>query len=428
VDKANVPEAWESKFEALLVDDARPALKAMHTLLTEGEKIPYPLKGLDDLADFVKKCDQWVDEANLYLTRKQQNRRKSEKAWRRSSIRPGKADEKDGEPQLTVERMKELIEDGEQLGFSAPQFENLKEKVTLIDEWRANVKRILTGQNNATAEDLEALLEEGRGFMAAMPELTSLEQVHARTHWLEEVRQVQKAVQSKTLDECKELLKRAGELEIAPHMPEVPFLTEVVRQGEFWEIKAKEVMAADDVHYPQLESLYSQTQNQDFPVNKDTLEQMDAILAKNREAKRQIITLVERSHDPDFRKRPMYAHVRDVVKSLEDLNGKPHGAADLEKELRRHEDWMRKGKKLFGKANAPLHILEQHMKFVDDKNSFCFDLNDTFRPPVEPASREATPIDGLEKGTLGDEEKPVFCICRQPEAGLMIECEICHDW
>ncbi|EXJ60475.1 histone demethylase JARID1 [Cladophialophora yegresii CBS 114405] len=428
VDKANVPEAWETKFDALLADDARPALKVMHTFLSEGEKIPYPLKGLDDLADFVKKCDQWVDEANLYLTRKQQNRRKNEKAWRRSSLRTGKADEKETEPQLTLERMKELIEDGEQLGFSAPQLENLKEKVTMIDEWRANVKRILSGLNNPTAEELETILDEGRGFMAAMPELTSLEQVHARTHWLEEVRQLQKEVQSKTLDECKELLKRASELETAPQMPEVLFLTEVVRQGEFWEIKAREVMGAEDVHYPQLESLHAQTQNQAFPVNKDTLEQMDAILAKNREAKRQIITLVERSHDPDFRKRPMYAHVRDVVKSLEDLNGKPHGAADLEKELRRHEDWMRKGKKLFGKANAPLHILEQHMKFVEEKNGFCFDLNDTFRPPVEPASREATPTDGQEKGTLGDEEKPVFCICRQPEAGLMIECEICHDW
>ncbi|KIW29756.1 uncharacterized protein PV07_05545 [Cladophialophora immunda] len=428
VDKANVPEAWEAKVEALLANEARPALKSMHTLLTEGEKIPHTLKGLDDLADFVKKCDQWVEEANQYLTRKQQNRRKNEKAWRRSSLRTGRPEDKDSEPQLTVERMKELIEDGELLGFSAPQLESLREKVTVVDEWRASVNRILTGQHQATSDELEGLLEEGRGFMAAMPELTNLEQVHARTHWLEEVRQVQKDVQSKTLDDCKELLKRTSELEISLQMPEVLFLTEVVRQGEFWEIKAKEVMAAEDVHYPQLESLHSQVQNQVFPVNKETLEQMDVILAKNREAKRQIITLVERSHDPDFRKRPMYAHVRDVVKSFEDLNGKPHGASDLEKELRRHEDWMRRGKKLFGKANAPLHILEQHMKFVEEKNNYCFDLNDTFRPPVEPASREATPIEGQEKGALGDEEKPVFCICRQPEAGLMIECEICHDW
>ncbi|EHY54178.1 hypothetical protein HRR83_008247 [Exophiala dermatitidis] len=427
VDRANVPEMWEAKLEALLADDARPPLKSMHTLLTEGEKIPYPLNGLDDLAAFVKRCDQWVDEANLYLTRKQNNRRKNEKVWRRSSLRTGKADEKE-EPQLTLERMKELIEDGEQLGFSAPQLELLQERVTVIDEWRANVKRVLSGLHQATTEELETLLDEGRSFSAAMPELTSLEKVHARTQWLEEVRQIQQDVQSKTLDECRALLGRAEELDLVAQVPEVIFLTEVVRQGEFWEIKAKEVMAAEDVHYPQLESLHSQVQNHVFPVNKETLERMDVILAKNREAKRQIITLVERSQDPDFRKRPLYVHVREVVKGLEDLNGKPHGAADLERELRRHEDWMRKGKKLFGKANAPLHILEQHMKFVEEKNNFCFDLNDTFRPPIEPASREATPADGHEKGVLGDDEKPVFCICRQPEAGLMIECEHCRDW
>ncbi|KAK6375786.1 hypothetical protein LTS17_007608 [Exophiala oligosperma] len=428
VDKAHVPEMWEAKLEALLSEEARPPLKAMHTLLSEGEKIPAPLNGLDDLSEFVRRCDQWVDEANLYLTRKQQNRRKNEKAWRRSSLRTGKGDEKDNEPQLTLDRMKELIDDGEQLGFSTPQLEGLQEKVTVIDAWRANAKRILSGINPARLEELESLLEEGRGFSAAMPELTSLEKIYARTQWLEESRQLQNDITSKSLDECRSLLERITELDILPQAPEATFVNEMVKQGEFWEHKAKELMAAQDVHYPQLESLHSQVHLQMFPVNKEVLDKMDQILAKNREAKRQIITLVERSHDPDLRKRPLYAHVRDVVKGFEDLNGKPHGAAELEKELRRHEDWMRRGKKLFGKANAPLHILEQHMKFVEEKNGFCFDLNDTFRPPVEPASREASPTDDRGRGQLGEDEKPVFCICRQPEAGLMIECEICHDW
>ena len=428
VDRAGVPEAWEIKLEALLADEAQPALRSMHTLLTEGEKIPYALQGLDDLAEFVKKCDAWVEEANLYLTRKSQNRRKNEKAWRRSSVRTGKDLDKDAESSLTLERMKELIEDGNQLGFSAPQLDNLAEKLESMNEWRLKAKPLCSGRTAASAEELETLLDEGRGFMAAMPELTGLEKLHARTHWLESAHKIRDDMQNQTLDDCRAILNKATELEINPHIPEILFMTDIVKQGDFWETKAKEVMAAEDVHYPQLESLHSQVQNQTFPVNKDTLAQMDAILAKNREAKRQIITLVERSREPDFRKRPTYVHVRDVVKGFEDLNGKPHGAADLEKELRRHEDWMRKGKKLFGKANAPLHILEQHMKFVQDKNQFCFDLNDTFRPPVEPASREATPTEGREKGAFGDDEKPVFCICRQPEAGLMIECEICHDW
>ena len=86
---------------------------------------------------------------------------------------------------------------------------------------------------------------------------------------------------------------------------------------------------------------------------------------------------------------------------------------------RPHEDWMRRGKKLFGKANAPLHILHAHMKQVDERNRSCFDLSDQPRMPVEPASREQSPADGEEVDGSGS-SRDVFCICRKPEAGMMI--------
>ena len=428
VDKANVPEAWVARLERSLDGEAKPALKTLHTLLSEGEKIPWQLRGLSDLADFVKKCDQWVDEANLYLTRKQQNRRKSEKAWRRSSVRGGKADDREADSQLTLNRMRELIEDGEQLGFWAPQMENLQDKLTTIDDWREKVRKVMRGIEPSTVEELEALLEEGRGFMAAMPELSSLEQAHARQQWAQDVRLIRAEISNYTLDECKSLLKRAEDLQIVEQHahPQVAYLQDVVRKGEFWEVKAKEVMSVDDVHYAQLESLHRQTEGKDFPINKDTLAQMDGLLSKNREAKQKIWSLVEKSKDENFRNRPFYNHVRETLKSYEGFNGRPMGASELEKELRRHEDWMRRGKKLFGKANAPLHILEQHMRTVDERNWYCFDLDDTYRPPVEPASRENSPVS--REWPHKDEERPLFCICRQPEAGLMIECESCHDW
>lgn len=429
VAKANVPKAWEKKLENLLDDEAKPALKTLQTLLAEGERIDYPLDGLDDLADFVGKCSAWVEEANIYVARKQQNRRKNEKAWRRSSTKTGKTEEKDVEAQLCLDRMKQLIEEGDQLGFSAPQMEALVEKQVAIDDWCANVKQVFEGLVAKNAEELEVLLDEGRSFMIAMTELSNLEKLHQRAEWSAMVEKSREDMANHTLDTCRELLQRSNELGIVQTHPQVEFLQGMVRQGDLWEIKAKEIMSAEDVHYPQLEALHSQVTQQAFPVNKETLAQMDSILAKNREAKRQIITLVEKSNDPDLRNRPTYTHVREVMKSLDELNGKPHGAADLEKQVKKHEDWMRKGKKLFGKANAPLHILEQHMKFVEERNSFCFDLNDTHRAPVEPASREVSPEAGPEeKVGLNEDEKPVFCLCRMPEAGLMIECEICHDW
>jgi len=154
---------------------------------------------------------------------------------------------------------------------------------------------------------------------------------------------------------------------------------------------------------------------------------VDGILTKQREAHKQIVSLYEKSKDPDFKKRPKYREVRDVMEGLSELNSKPTGTIDLEKEQKRHEDWMRKGKKLFGKANAPLHILHAHMTYVENRNAYCFELQDKPRMPVEPASREHTPENSQETQELKS-IRDVFCICRQPEAGMMIECELCHEW
>lgn len=200
-------------------------------------------------------------------------------------------------------------------------------------------------------------------------------------------------------------------------------------RGVAWEAKAKELMSVEAVHYQQLEALSAQAAR--FPVSPDTLAAVDAILTKQREAQRQISTMYEKSKSSDFRERPHYRDVRDLMESLVQLNSKPNGTIDLEREQKRHEDWMRKGKKLFGKANAPLHILKMHMQYVQKRNSYCFDLDDRFRPPVEPASREATPDGSGESQPWAgsrSKKKDVFCICRQQESGLMIECEVCHEW
>ena len=48
--------------------------------------------------------------------------------------------------------------------------------------------------------------------------------------------------------------------------------------------------------------------------------------------------------------------------------------------------------------------------------------------PVEPASRDNSPVDGEEGDEGVKSEKNVFCMCRQPESGTMLECELCLEW
>ncbi|KAF2191990.1 PLU-1-domain-containing protein [Zopfia rhizophila CBS 207.26] len=424
VDKAGTPEAWQAKLDNLLADGPKPQLKALRSLLNEGEKIDWELDGLGDLKKFVETCSELAEEAINYTARKQQNRRKNERAWRRgTAAKAAEVDEREREFRK-VENIRKLLKTANDLGFDSPEITALRERAENISEFQQKAQAALRDRPAQQSIDkLDELLEEGKGFNVDIPELESLERVVQQLKWLKEAHDL-KTKQS-TLQEVMDLIAHGLELGIPENHPEIHWYSEKKAQGELWEAKAKELMSVENVHYQQLDALSKQATT--LPVTAETLAAVDAILKKQRDAQELIMSLYERSKNPDFRERPKYKEVRDAMEALNALNSKPAGTIDLEKEQKRHEDWMRRGKKLFGKANAPLHILHAHMKQVEEKNRACFDLSDQPRMPVEPASRANTPEEDENVDGSGS-SRDVFCICRKPEAGMMIECELCHEW
>ncbi|KAJ5104644.1 Zinc finger PHD-type [Penicillium alfredii] len=428
-ERAKIPEAWGEKLDKTLEDEPKPQLKALHNLLSEGEKIPYHLPGLQDLAAFVQRCDKWVEEANNYITRKQQNRRKNEKAWRKASSKAAaQLDDRDREVRR-VENIYALLAEADKLSFDCPQMAALEEKTREIEKFRQDINGALMNPHVRSIQEIEELIESGRNFNVEIPELEHLEQITRQLKWNEEA--ARKRDQYLALQDCKEFVSTAERLGLSDSNEHFVHFKELCRHGESWEAKAKELMSVEAVHYQQLEALSAQASR--FPVSPETLTAVDAILNKQREAQKRIQTLCEQTKDPEMRNRPKYKDVRELTESLEQLNSRPVGAIDLEREQKRHEDWMRKGKKLFGKANAPLHILKSHMEYVEKRNSYCFDLEDSYRPPVEPSSRDNTPDGLLEPPSTNvwgpkSRKRDVFCLCRHSEAGMMIECEVCHEW
>jgi [histone H3]-trimethyl-L-lysine4 demethylase len=432
-ERARIPEAWGVKLDKTLEDEPKPQLKVLHSLLSEGEKIPYHLPGLQDLAAFVQRCDKWVEEANNYITRKQQNRRKNEKAWRKGNAKAAQLEERDRELRR-VENIHALLAEADKLSFDCPQMAALKEKTLEIEQYRQDVHAALVTPQHRTIQEVEDLVDSSRNFNVDIPEVEALEHVLRQMKWNEEARR--KREQYLTLEECKEFIQAGEQLGLAESNEDLMHFKDLRRHGETWEAKAKELMSVEAVHYQQLEALSAQASR--CPVSPETLAQVEGILTKQREVQKQIGSIYEKSQNNDFRKRPKYKEVRELMENLEQFNSRPIGVIDLEREQKRHEDWMRKGKKLFGKANAPLHILKSHMEYVEKKNASCFDLEDRCRPPVEPSSRENSPDGLLEKDTAVEtpsvwsggksRKRDVFCICRQSESGLMIECEVCHEW
>lgn len=430
VDKANIPEAWAAKVDNELEENPRPSLKHLRTLLTEGDKIQYELPQLPDLRRFVDRCNEWVEEATFYITRKQTGRRKSEKAAGKKATAKAAEVDKELRNEANIRR---LLASADKLAFDCPEINTLRERLENIEEFQKDASVALGDIHAKTTAEFEELADRGREFHVDIPEIETLEKVLKRLRWndlgKEKRPNTETGQQDQTLGDIEKFLAQGVELNVPDTNPDMAFFREHKAQGELWEQKAKELMAVEQVHYQQLDALSRQAST--LPVTPETLEQVDAILKKQREVQDKIQSLVERSKDPEFRNRPHYQEMKAVMDALEQLQSKPTGTIDLEKESKRHEDWMRKGKKLFGKANAPLHILLQHMKIVDRRNESCFDLTDKPRGPVEPSSRAATPEDGGDHvlRTEGStSSRDVFCICRKPEAGMMIECELCHEW
>ncbi|KAM5379502.1 hypothetical protein ACJZ2D_004010 [Fusarium nematophilum] len=428
VEKAQTPEAWEEKYEKMLDEEATPSLKTLRALLHEGERIPFDLPSLPLLQEFVARCNDWVEDATNYTVRKQQNRRKNEKAWQsgmRKSIGNSEQDQKEREVR-NVSNIYRLLDEAERIGFDCPEILQLQERAEAIKQFQVNAAQALKNTTAVSTETIEELLEEGRGFNVDTPEVEQLSRVLEQMRWNQKARSNRGVFM--TLQDVQDLIEEGNRLEIPSYNDHLTFYRDQMRAGQTWEQKAKELIIAEFVHYPQLEALSNQVQANALPVSQETLSAVDQILHKQREAHRQIIDLTERCHDPDFRMRPKYSEVVEIQKKWEDLNYKPNGTVDLENERKRHEDWMRKGKKLFGKSNAPLHILKSHLEYVLERNMDCFDIeNDTPRLPGEPVSREVSPEPGV-RGWEDPRSRQVFCICRKIEAGMMIECELCHEW
>ncbi|PHH87066.1 hypothetical protein CDD83_9351 [Cordyceps sp. RAO-2017] len=429
VEKARTPELWEEKYAKLLDEEATPSLKSLRTLLHEGERIPHELPSLPILKGFVDRCNDWVEEATNYIVRKQQNRRKSDKVWQsaaRKSIGGGTYQDQKERESRNVSNIYRLLRDAEHIGFDCPEIGQLQERAGAIKEFQINAARALDNTATIPMETVEELLEEGRSFNVDTPEVDRLSRVLEQMRWNQKARSSRGVFLS--LKEVQDLIEEGKRLDIPSYNDHLKYYCDQMHTGEAWERKARELIDMETIHYPQLEALSNQVQVNALPVSQETLAIVDQILHKQREAHRQIVDIINRCKHDDFRERPRYTEAVEISKKVDDLNSKPTGTLDLETERKRHEDWMRKGKKLFGKSNAPLHILKSHLEYVLERNMDCFDVeHDTPRLPGEPVSREASPEQGA--GRWEDpRSRQVFCICRKIEAGMMIECELCHEW
>ena len=265
VDRANQPEAWQEKLDKALDDEAKPSLKVLRSLVGEGDKIPWELPGLADLKAFVNKCNEWVDEATNYITRKQQNRRKNERAWRKNSAKAAEMEERDRELRK-IENIHKLLSQAEEISFDCAEIDTLTQRSLDIKEFQKDAKAALSSPSTHSTQEFVDLAELGKSFNVDVPEVDELENVIHKMKWTDEAREGRKKFQ--TLNDVGVIIHRAKDIGIEYNDELLRTYKDLQNRGEVWEAKAKELMSVEPIHHPQLEALANQADT--LPITNET--------------------------------------------------------------------------------------------------------------------------------------------------------------
>ncbi|KIW23483.1 uncharacterized protein PV07_11677 [Cladophialophora immunda] len=132
----------------------------------------------------------------------------------------------------------------------------------------------------------------------------------------EEIQEIRKNLWSKSLDDCRQILKRAEALNDLLHAAEVLFLREAVSQGNLWEIEVKKTMATVDGNPGQVRSLLSEVRAKAFPVNRSLMDQfLDFAKYPSQTEWDQHKSVLVHLHENE--RRPL----TEIVKIMEDKHG-----------------------------------------------------------------------------------------------------------
>jgi len=417
-DRAKVPEVWSQKFHAVMTEFERPPLRTLRAILAEGERIPFPLAELATLKVFVERSNEWVDEATSFVARKHQNRRKNERVWRAGS-RVQELEERD-KIQRSPEYVYKLLDQADELGFDAVEIDMLREKAEAIEEFKDRANKALHEAALNTLAEYTELIDEGKSLNVDLPALDTLERIVDQLRWIDKATELSDVYL--TLNEVMEIME-AGE------RCGISFDHELMRQlanrrdrGRWWEGAAAHVLSTEVVPFEALEKLLDDAT--DLSVHKETYDKVDSIIIKTREARQSVQNLMSRVTPNGVNNQPPLSEARRLVKVVDELPVRPADSINFRKSVFRCEEWVKRGKKLFGKTSASIHQLEDHLMFVLARSQTVFDVNDV---PKREGSASPHP-DGSGAAETKDSEDGPYCICRCGPTGDMIECDKCKEW
>ncbi|KAI0747445.1 PLU-1-like protein-domain-containing protein [Irpex lacteus] len=309
-ERAAIPSSWRDKLTKALSEDEKPQLRVLRSLLSEGDRISYPLPELHSLRKCVTRANEWVDAANSFLIRKPT--RKRPRRAHRGRLTMSDVLEDVDKPDRTLEDLYALLKEVDDLGFECQEITALFELARDAEDTKAKAKLLLEtntrpGDRDIYIQECERLMTHGSTLNVHVEDLIEIEKLVLREQLLKELEQ-ETNYETLSLEDVRMLVSRAQSCGLPSDNKYMKLLEARLRAGTAWEERARAVLEKPRRTLEELEEV-TRTPN-GVPIDRSLLESLLSARTRGKEIERQITAWMSGENSHPHQK----PRVQDVVK------------------------------------------------------------------------------------------------------------------
>jgi histone demethylase JARID1 len=377
------PETWIKKVDKT-ISSSKPGsnTKALKELLKEGREIDAPKDSLDTLKDYIDAVDQWMSDAERLLSFKSDSSRSNKRR---------------------DQRAKDLIDKASLIGFDVPYVDELKaysEKLGAFDS--RLTEQVLASEDTSVKMEL---YNEGLQLRADSEKFSELRALIESCSWEEQAEYAMKSTYSPRT--FRKLIKDAEDYGITKE--EEPLLDQLITMDNFGKdvlqridniCKGKEKIGLDEEEnilnigqHPKNPELSIRVDPQQILRLKNNLTRSKNTLGEIEDM------LLNHCRRPSVIQRPSLTDAQRLMALCRELSFKSELIPQLGNEISRMGSWNELVRSTFMSGR---------------------------QKSLETVLRET--LSNVQRITTSEDKPATWCICRRAESGLMIACEICHEW
>lgn len=292
-ERASIPAQWRQKLGKILNESARPPLRSLRALLSEGDRISYPLVELHSLRKCVNRANEWVDAANNFIIHKPGRKRP-----RRLRSRGSAGDVSGGnlsdefavdKPENGLNDLYSLLREVENIGFDCQEISTLKTLAQDAEVIKAKAVALLETmssirERDAYIQECDRLITHAASMTVHVDEMMEVEKIVMREQLLKELED-DRDDDMLNLAEIRDFVSRGRACNLSPDNPYMKRMESRLRAGEAWESKAKELLGKPQRTLGELED-FSKA-HEGIPIDPALLDRLSSARSRGVEYEKQ---------------------------------------------------------------------------------------------------------------------------------------------